>query len=244
MSQLQHSNKHYCPRLMLHSGQKAKTEIHYNYPIPQHTHKPTQRSDCDMMQSIPLWMNSVFVHMKSLWKLEVVGGVELGVREILGKRTHIKPLPVTESHAKLQPLKERTTITDKQEPFCREASSERCITKQLLYSLSFFSYVHSFFVDPPDNQSLARDLFGYVLVCFLISLLGFCCFGVWVARACPRSARQLLHYALLSSGIVCRLLSPWTLISIVSGLRDSFPFSSFSGSFLEKEKKSTVHATG
>lgn len=92
-------------------------------------------------------------------------------------------------------------------------------------------------MDPPDNQSLARDLFSHVLVCFLISLLGFCCFGVLVARACPRSARQLLHYALLSSGVVCRLLSPWTLISIVSGLRDSLPFSSFSGSFLECERE-------
>lgn len=39
-------------------------------------------------------------------------------------------------------------------------------------------------------------------------------------------------YALLSSGFVWMLLSPCTLISIVSGLRDSFPFSSFSGSFL------------
>ncbi len=39
-------------------------------------------------------------------------------------------------------------------------------------------------------------------------------------------------YALLSSGFVWMLLSLCTLISIVSGLRDSFPFSSFSGSFL------------
>lgn len=133
------------------------------------------------------------------------------MRERAEKRTQIKLLPVTENHTqKLQPLKERTTITDKQEPFCREASSERCITKQLLCSLSFFFHMYtvSFFVEPPDNQSLARDLFSHVLVCFLISLLGFCCFGVWVARACPRSARQLLHYALLSSGVVCRLLSP------------------------------------
>lgn len=48
-------------------------------------------------------------------------------------------------------------------------------------------------------------------------------------------------YALLSSGFVWMLLSVCTLISIVSGLRDSFPFSSFSGSFLwmvrEKKKK-------
>lgn len=70
MSQLKHSNKHYCLRLMLHSGQKARTEIHYNYPIPQHTHMLTQRSDCDMMQSIPLWMKSVFVHLNLSGKLK------------------------------------------------------------------------------------------------------------------------------------------------------------------------------
>lgn len=50
-------------------------------------------------------------------------------------------------------------------------------------------------------------------------------------------------YALLSSGFVWMLLSLCTLISIVSGLRDSFPFSSFSGSFLrtarEKKRKKT-----
>lgn len=41
-------------------------------------------------------------------------------------------------------------------------------------------------------------------------------------------------YALLSSGFVRMLLSLCTLISIVSGLRDSFPFSSFSGNFLRR----------
>lgn len=48
-------------------------------------------------------------------------------------------------------------------------------------------------------------------------------------------------YALLSSGFVWMLLSLCTLISIVSGLRDSFPFSSFNGSFLkgEGEKNNT-----
>lgn len=44
-------------------------------------------------------------------------------------------------------------------------------------------------------------------------------------------------YALLSSGFVWMLLSLCTLISIVSGLRDSFPFSSFSGSFLRRKKE-------
>lgn len=44
-------------------------------------------------------------------------------------------------------------------------------------------------------------------------------------------------YALLLSGFVWMLLSLCTLISIVSGLRDSFPFSSFSGSFLRERKK-------
>ena len=47
----------------------------------------------------------------------------------------------------------------------------------------------------------------------------------------------LFFYALLSSGFVWMLLSLCTLISIVSGLRDSFPFSSFSGSFLWWRKK-------
>lgn len=147
MSQLEHSNKRYCPRLMLHSGQKARTEIHYNHPIPQHTHKPTQRSDCDMMQSIPLWMNSVFVHMRSLWKIEVVVGSSLKrarERNSREKNTYQTASGNRESHAKLHPLKERTTITDKQEPFCRKASSERCITKQLLCSLSFFFFIFFF----------------------------------------------------------------------------------------------------
>lgn len=44
-------------------------------------------------------------------------------------------------------------------------------------------------------------------------------------------------YALLSSGFVWMLLSLCTLISIVSGLRDSFPFSSFSGNFLRGIKR-------
>ena len=44
-------------------------------------------------------------------------------------------------------------------------------------------------------------------------------------------------YALLSSSFVWMKLSPCTLISIISGLRDSFPFSSFSGSFLRGERK-------
>lgn len=44
-------------------------------------------------------------------------------------------------------------------------------------------------------------------------------------------------YALLSSGFVRMLLSLCTLISIVSGLRDSFPFSSFSGNFLRRRRK-------
>lgn len=49
-------------------------------------------------------------------------------------------------------------------------------------------------------------------------------------------------YALLSSGFVWMLLSLCTLISIVSGLRDSFPFSSFSGSFLRwKQRKEKKH---
>lgn len=43
-------------------------------------------------------------------------------------------------------------------------------------------------------------------------------------------------YALLSSGFVWMLLSLCTLISIVSGLRTSLPFSSFSGSFLQRQR--------
>lgn len=58
-------------------------------------------------------------------------------------------------------------------------------------------------------------------------------------RGGPTLFFSLFFYALLSSGFVWMLLSLCTLISIVSGLRDSLPFSSFSGSFLQGERRET-----
>lgn len=70
---------------------------------------------------------------------------------------------------------------------------------------------------------------------FLILFLSFISFFVCMF---------VYFYALLSSGFVWMLLSLCTLISIVSGLRDSFPFSSFSGSFLRCQNKTKNKHTG
>ncbi len=121
----------------------------------------------------------------------------------------------------------------KQEPVCWAATSEICFTKQLSRGLFWY----------PDDESLTKDLtIGWrVLACILISLLAI---GLRVAHfACSLRGQQGLHYALLSSCVMCKLLSPRTLISIVSGFNVSLPFSSFSGNFLwKKEKKRQVHS--
>lgn len=93
----------------------------------------------------------------------------------------------------------------------------------------------------PDEESLTKDLTidWRVLACILVCWLAI---GLRVAHfACSFRRSQGLHYALLSSCVMCRLLSPWSLISIVSGFRVSLPFSSFSGNFLWEGKKWQVH---
>lgn len=120
-----------------------------------------------------------------------------------------------------------------EEPVCWAATSEKCFTKQLSHGLFWY----------PDDESLTKDLtIGWrVLACILISLLAI---GLRVAHfACSLRGQQGHHYALLSSCVMCRLLSPRSLISIVSGFSVSLPFSSFSGNFLwKKEKKRQVHS--
>lgn len=124
--------------------------------------------------------------------------------------------------------------------------------RNFFFSFIFFVCTHAFTAGGRRYKQMCRPF--QVFNSTIFPVLHFSCVGVLVSwsessfggeggkdgrregmkeggRAGIRRNPSFL-YALLSSGFVWMLLSPCTLISIVSGLRDSFPFSSFSGNFL------------
>lgn len=106
--------------------------------------------------------------------------------------------------------------------------SERSTPSSFLFSL-LFVFTRAF------HWGIAINRYGILLHCFPV--LSFLWVLVLWSECSFGGERGRPSYALLSSGFVWMLLSLCTLISIVSGLRDSFPFSSFSGSFLQRNRR-------